>query len=153
MIFPVQPGKDGLMHAGRLVFSQLLDFLPQYPFNVCVRRYAGNRKVSRFSCRDQFLCMAFSQLTYRESLRDTVTCLQAMSPRLYHVGLRGRVSRSTLADANEVRDWRTNIPALPQRSQRTQRKNRGKAGRTPARPRVRLSTSLFWIRCSLDRQD
>jgi hypothetical protein len=106
MIFPVQPGKDGFMHAGRLVFSQLLDFFPQHPFNVCVRRYGGNRKVSRFSCRDQFLCMAFSQLTYRESLRDIVTCLQAMSPKLYHVGLRGSVSRSTLADANEVRDWR-----------------------------------------------
>ncbi len=94
------------MHAGRLVFSQLLDFLPQHPFNVCVRRYDGNRKVYRFSCRDQFLCMAFSQLTCRESLRDIVTCLQAMSPKLYHVGLRGSVSRSTLADANEVRDWR-----------------------------------------------
>jgi hypothetical protein len=106
MIFPVQPGKDGFMHAGRLIFSQLLDFLPQHPFNRCVRRYRGNRKVSRFSCRDQFLCMAFSQLTYRESLRDIVTCLQAMSPKLYHVGLRGPVSRSTLADANEVRDWR-----------------------------------------------
>jgi hypothetical protein len=94
------------MHTGRLIFSQLLDFLPQHPFNRCVRRYRGNRKVSRFSCRDQFLCMAFSQLTYRESLRDIVTCLQAMSPKLYHVGLRGPVSRSTLADANEVRDWR-----------------------------------------------
>lgn len=94
------------MHIGRLVFSQLLDFLPQHPFNVCVRRYGGNRKVSRFSCRDQFLCMAFSQLTCRESLRDIVTCLRAMSPKLYHVGLRGPVSRSTLADANEVRDWR-----------------------------------------------
>ena len=94
------------MHAGRLVFSQLLDFFPRHPFNVCVRRYGGNRKVSRFSCRDQFLCMAFSQLTYRESLRDIVTCLEAMSPKLYHVGLRGSVSRSTLADANEVRDWR-----------------------------------------------
>jgi hypothetical protein len=105
MIFPVPSGKDGFMHAGRLVFAQLLDFFPQHPFNVCVRRYSGNRKVSRFSCRDQFLCMAFSQLTYRESLRDIVTCLRAMRPKLYHVGLRGSVSRSTLADANEVRDW------------------------------------------------
>ena len=94
------------MHAGRLVFSQLLDFLPQHPFNVCVRRYRGNRKVSRFSCRDQFLCMAFAQLTYRESLRDIETCLGSMQSKLYHVGFRSSISRSTLADANEVRDWR-----------------------------------------------
>lgn len=94
------------MHAGRLIFSQLLDFLPPHPFNLCVRRYGGNRKVSRFSCRDQFLCMAFSQLTYCESLREIVIRLQAMRTKLYHVGVRGSVSRSTLADANEVRDWR-----------------------------------------------
>jgi len=94
------------MHAGRLVFSQLLDFLPQHSFNACVRRYRGNRKVSRFTCRDQFLCMAFAQLTYRESLRDIETCLRSMRSKLYHVGFRGSISRSTLADANEDRDWR-----------------------------------------------
>jgi hypothetical protein len=94
------------MHAGRLVFSQLLDFLPQHSFNACVRRYRGNRKASRFTCRDQFLCMAFAQLTYRESLRDIETCLRSMQSKLYHVGFRGSICRSTLADANEVRDWR-----------------------------------------------
>ena len=94
------------MNAGRLVFSQLLDFLPQHTFHRCVRRYRGNRKVSRFSCRDQFLCMAFAQLTYRESLRDIEICLRSMASKLYHVGFRGSISRSTLADANEGRHWR-----------------------------------------------
>lgn len=106
MMFPIQFGEDGLMNTGRLIFAQLLDFFPQHPFELCVRRYRGNRKVSRFSCRDQFLCMAFAQLTYRESLRDIETCLHSMRSKLYHVGFRGSVSRSTLADANEVRDWR-----------------------------------------------
>lgn len=94
------------MHTGRIVFSQLMDFLLTHEFNRCVRRYQGNRRMRRFSCRDQFLCMAFAQLTYRESLRDIVTCLGAMKPKLYHAGLRGPVARSTLADANELRDWR-----------------------------------------------
>ncbi len=94
------------MHAGRIIFSQLLDFLPSHEFHQCVGRYRGNRRLRRFSCLDQFLCMAFAQLTYRESLRDIVTCLGAMKPKLYHAGLRGSVSRSTLADANELRDWR-----------------------------------------------
>ena len=94
------------MHTGRLVFSQLLDFLPQHAFNLCVRRYRGNHKVSRFSCRDQFLCLAFAQLTYRESLRDIETCRRSMPAKLYHVGFRRAISRSTLADANEARDWR-----------------------------------------------
>jgi hypothetical protein len=89
-----------------MVFSQLLDFLPRYAFDVCVQRYHGNRRVRRFSCFDQFLCMAFAQLTVRESLRDIELCLRTMGPKLYHVGLRGSVSRSTLADANEQRDWR-----------------------------------------------
>ena len=88
------------MNAGRLVFSQLLDFLPPQSLNACVRRYRGNRKVSRFSCRDQFLCMAFAQLTHQESLRDIETCLRSVQPKLYHVGFRGSISRSTLADAN-----------------------------------------------------
>lgn len=94
------------MHAGRVVFSQLMDHFPWHGFNQCVGKYQGDYRVRRFSCRDQFLCMAFGQLTYRESLRDTVTCLRAMQPKLYHAGIRGKISRSTLADANENRDWR-----------------------------------------------
>jgi len=94
------------MHEGRIVFSQLLDFLPLHEFNKCVRRYDGNRRVRKFSCLDQFLSMTFAQLAGRESLRDIATCLRAMGPKLYHAGLRGKVSRSTLADANELRDWR-----------------------------------------------
>ncbi|MFH0792901.1 MAG: IS4 family transposase [bacterium] len=94
------------MHTGRFVFSQLMDFLPKYEYDKCVRRYRGNRRVRAFSCFDQFLCMAFGQLTYRESLRDVVTCLEVLKAKLFHVGIRGKVSRSTLADANEKRDWR-----------------------------------------------
>ena len=94
------------MHTGRFVFSQILDFLPRYEFNKCVQRYQGNYRVRKFSCYDQFLCMAFAQLTYRDSLRDIECCLRAMKEKLYHMGIRGKVSRSTLADANENRDWR-----------------------------------------------
>jgi hypothetical protein len=94
------------MHQGRTVFAQLMDFIPAHEFRRCVDRYQGNRKVSSFSCWDQFLSMAFAQLTYRESLRDIETCLRAFGRRLYHLGIRGRVSRSTLADANETRDYR-----------------------------------------------
>ena len=94
------------MHAGRFIFSQLMDFVPKYEFDKCVRRYGGNRRVRTFSCYDQFLCMAFGQLTYRDSLRDVVTCLDVLKPKLFHVGIRGTVSRTTLADANESRDWR-----------------------------------------------
>jgi hypothetical protein len=94
------------MHSGRIVFSQLMDFLPRHEFNKCVRRYRGHYRLRTFSCFDQFLCMAFAQLTYRESLRDIETCLRAMKPKLYHAGIRGNVSRSTLADANEKRNWR-----------------------------------------------
>lgn len=94
------------MYTGQMVFSQLMDFLPKHEFNQCVRRYQGNYRVRKFSCLDQFLCMVFAQLTYRESLRDTETCLRAVQSKLYHAGIRGRVSRSTLADANETRDWR-----------------------------------------------
>jgi len=88
------------------VFSQLTQFLPLHVFHQCVERYKGNKKVQSFTCMDQFLCMAFAQLTGRESLRDIETCLRAMQHKLYHMGIRGRVSRSTLADANENRDWR-----------------------------------------------
>ena len=94
------------MHAGTLVFAQLMEFLPRHEFNSCVRRFGGDRRARGFSCRDQFLCLAFAQLTYRESLRDIETCLRANGTKLYHAGLRGRVSRSTLADANRVHDWR-----------------------------------------------
>lgn len=94
------------MNIGKTVFAQLMDFLPAHEFRRCVERYSGNYKASRFSCWDQFLCMAFAQLTYRESLRDIETCLRAAGERLYHLGIRGHVSRSTLADANEKRDWR-----------------------------------------------
>ena len=94
------------MNAGQTIFSQLLDFLPTYEFNRCVRRYCGNYRVRQFSCRDQFLCMAFAQLTYRQSLRDIETCLRSMSHKLYHAGFRATIARSTLADANELRDWR-----------------------------------------------
>jgi len=94
------------MYTGRLVFAQVMDLLPIHEFRKCVRRYQGDYKVRGFSCLDQFLCMAFAQLTYRESLRDIESCLRAMAPRLYHMGIRGRISRSTLADANETRDWR-----------------------------------------------
>ena len=94
------------MHTGRPVFAQLMDFLPLPEFRRCVARYQGEYKVRGFSCLDQFLCLAFAQLTYRESLRDIETCLRAMQPKLYHMGIRGRVARSTLADANETRDWR-----------------------------------------------
>ena len=94
------------MHAGQLVFAQLMDFLPCHEFNTCVRRYRGERRQRGFSCRDQFLCLAFAQLTFRESLRDIETCLRALEPKLYHAGFRGRVSRSTLADASRPHDWR-----------------------------------------------
>jgi len=93
------------MYDGQIVFSQLMQWVPRRPFDTCVRRYHGQRRVRRFSCRDQFLCMAFAQLTCRESLRDIETCLRAMGSKLYHAGFRSRVSRSTLADANEQRDW------------------------------------------------
>ena len=94
------------MHMGRLVFSQLMDFLPKYQFDKCVERYQGNYRIRRFSCFDQFLSMAFAQLTYRESLRDIEICLTAMGPKLYHAGLRGKPYRNPLAKANENRDWR-----------------------------------------------
>lgn len=94
------------MNSGRTVFSQLTDFLPMAHFRRCVERYGGDRRIRRLSCHDQFMAMAFGQLTGRESLRDAVTCLQALGPRLYHAGIRGLITRSTLADANESRDWR-----------------------------------------------
>lgn len=94
------------MNYGKTVFSQIMDFLPIYEFQKCVDRYNGNHKIKRFTCMDQFLCMAFAQLTYRESLRDIEACLRAAQNKLYHMGIRSKVSRNTLANTNQVRDWR-----------------------------------------------
>ena len=94
------------MHTGNLVFAQVTGHLPLTTFRRCVARYGGSHKVKSFSCLDQYLCMAFAQLTYRESLRDIEACLRAQQSKLYHMGIKSRVSRSTLADANESRDWR-----------------------------------------------
>jgi len=94
------------MNQGSTVFAQVLDFLPKRQFRRCVARYQGNHRVRSFTCSDQFLCMAFAQLTYRDSLRDIECCLRAMKDKLYHMGIHGKISRSTLADANEKRDWR-----------------------------------------------
>jgi Domain of unknown function (DUF4372)/Transposase DDE domain len=94
------------MNSGKSLFAQLMDFLPAKAFRRCVKRYRGNHKLKSFSCWDQFLCMAFAQLTYRESLRDIEACLRTQQHKLYHLGIRGQVSRNTLAHANSVRDWR-----------------------------------------------
>lgn len=94
------------MNIERTVFSQILDFIPKHQFRACVNRYKGNYRTKSFSCFDQYLTMAFAQLTYRESLRDIETCLKALHQKLYHCGFRGQVSRNNLANANEKRDWR-----------------------------------------------
>jgi len=94
------------LNTGRTVFSQIMDYLPMHEFRKCVKRYRGNYKVKSFSCLDQFLCMAFAQLAYRESLRDIEACLRSRQNKLFHMGIRGMVSRNTLAHANETRDWR-----------------------------------------------
>lgn len=94
------------MNLGRTVFSQFIAFLPDREFRRCVARYGGDARLRGFSCWDQFLCLAFAQFTYRESLRDIEACLRSCPDKLYHMGIRGKVSRSTLADANEAHDWR-----------------------------------------------
>jgi hypothetical protein len=94
------------MNEGKTVFQQLTDHLPSHEFARCVERYRGSYKVQSFTCWNQLLCMMFAQLTFRESLRDTVACLGAMAPKLYHMGIRAPIARTTLADANEARDWR-----------------------------------------------
>ena len=94
------------MYSGKLVFAQVMEHLPLHTFRRCVARYSGEHKVKRFSCFDQYLCMAFAQLTYRESLRDIEACLRAQASKLYHMGVRGNVARNTLANANATRDWR-----------------------------------------------
>ena len=93
------------MYSGKLVFAQIMDHLPWHSFRRCVARYNGNRKIKSFTCADQYRCMAFAQLTYRASLRDIETCLRVQPTKLYHMGIRGRVSRNTLANANAVREW------------------------------------------------
>lgn len=93
------------MNTGRIVFAQLMDYLPRHEFQKCADRYHGNFRVRRFSCLDQFLCMAFAQLTYRESLRDIEACLGSFKAKLYHMGIRGKIAKTTLADANQNRDW------------------------------------------------
>jgi len=112
------------MDPGKLVFAQLMDFVPRHDFDACVRRHGGDSRPRGFSCRDQFLCMAFAQLTFRESLRDIETCLRALERKLYHAGFRSAVARSTLADANRYRpsalfsDLFTLMVGRLQRSQR-----------------------------------
>ena len=94
------------MYTGKLVFSQVMEHLPLHVFHQCVNRYSGDFKVKEFTCLDQYLCMAFAQLTYRESLRDIEACLRSQQNKLYHMGIRSSISRNTLANANKVRDWR-----------------------------------------------
>lgn len=94
------------MNTGKLVFGQVMAHLPLTTFRRCVARYDGERKVKHFTCLDQYLCMAFAQLTYRESLRDIEACLRSQTAKLYHMGFRSTVARNTLANANAVRDWR-----------------------------------------------
>lgn len=93
------------MYTGKLIFSQVMDYLPMHEFRRCVARYQGNHRIKTFTCRDQYFSMAFAQLTYRESLRDIEACLRSQSSKLYHMGIQAKVSRSTLADANEQRNW------------------------------------------------
>jgi hypothetical protein len=94
------------MYRDKLVFSQVMEHLPIHEFQKCVARYGGDYKTRGFSCRDQFLCMSFAQLTFRESLRDIEACLRSVPGKLYHLGFRGHIARSTPAEANENRDWR-----------------------------------------------
>ena len=94
------------MNTGRTIFSQVIDYFPLRRFKTCVDRYNGDKAIKTLSCLDQFRYMAFAQLTYRESLRDLITCMQAVKPMLYHMGIRSTAARSTLADANCKRNWR-----------------------------------------------
>ena len=102
----IQIEKRWRMNTGKTIFSQIMYYLPEYEFNKCVRKYQGNYKVHTLTCRNQFYAMAFAQLTYRESLRDLVTCLGALKSKLYHIGIRGTISRNALSNANMQRDWR-----------------------------------------------
>ena len=113
------------MHSGRFVFSQVMDHLPMKAFRRCVQRYQGNRHVQSFTCLDQFLCMAFAQLTFRESLRDIEACLRAHEDKLYHMGIRGGMSRNTLANATPHARQRARMAARPFRPDRHRRGRRG----------------------------
>jgi hypothetical protein len=108
--FPVsavrQPFKELEMNSGTTILSQTVDFFPLYEFNKCVKCYNGNYKVKSFTCLNQFYILSFAQLTYRESIRDIVACLTAMRSKLYHMGIRSEISKSTIADSLEQRDWR-----------------------------------------------
>ena len=94
------------MNKGKTIFSQIMDYTPKHIFDQLVVEYKGNYRFRTFSCWDQFLCLAFAQLTYRESLRDIETCLRSNSEKLYHMGIKGNISRTNLARANENRDWK-----------------------------------------------
>jgi hypothetical protein len=121
------------MNRGKYVFAQFLETVFPYELDVCVVRYGGNRRVRKFNCRSQFIAMVFGQLTGRDSLRDTVTCLAAQDARPFHVGIRGQVNRSTLADANETRDWRIwqdLAGALIKRAQQLYYDERGNASKS-----------------------
>jgi transposase len=103
---PTLTNKEGGMYTGKIIFSQIVEYLPLRVFHQCVDTYQGNFRVKEFSCLDHFLCMAFAQLTYRESLRDIEVCLRSQKKKLYHMGIRSQVSRNTLANANKVRNWK-----------------------------------------------
>lgn len=94
------------MNSGKTIFKQLLQFFPRYEFYKCIARYKGHYKVRKFSCFDQFLCLMYAQISGRESLREIETCLNSHHEKLYHIGFSGRVSKSTIAPANESRDYR-----------------------------------------------
>ena len=104
------------MHAGKTVFSQTLQHVPRYEFSKCVEKYNGNYRIRKFPCYDQFLSLAFAHLIYRENLRDIETCLNSHRENLYHIGFRGQLSRSTVAEANERRDYRTSVFSVPAQS-------------------------------------
>ena len=105
-ILPLLRGRRITLNAGQTVFSQIMDFIPKHEFRQCVNRYRGHYQVKTFSCMDQYLCMAFAQLTYRESLRDIEAGLRSVPGKLYPMGIRSHVARNPLAKANENRDWR-----------------------------------------------
>src|SRR6201989_3536829 len=125
------------MPEGHYVFAQVMQHLPLPTFRRCVERYGGEHKVKRFSCLDQYLCLAFAHLTWRESLRDIEPCLRAQSSKLYHLGFRSAIARNTLANANAVRDWRNlcRLLATPDRHRAAALCGRS-AGTQPRRDRL-----------------
>jgi len=132
------------VNLGKLVFSQVMEFLPLHIFRQCVDRYSGNYKVKEFTCLDQYYSMAFAQITYRESLRDIEACLRAQHSKLYHMGIRGPVSRNTLANANKVRDWRIYADfALSLIGHCPHDLQQGSVSRRPKRDRVRSGRNNY----------